>query len=179
MKRMATLLAVTSVLCGAQIAGATQRYTPPASVATFSGPVTVQKDLGTYNCTLTVTVTTGPNAATDLHGGVSITTPHADTATATAALSGGFPCPSIQVNGTANVTYNGTNLSLAGFTIVPPLSFGTCTGPIVVAWGGATTPRRVVLSVPLSNSTATAGAPCKMAGTLLQTSGPALDVFFP
>ena len=182
MKRIATFIAATTALCAAQTANA-EIFTPPGSVGVLSGDVTVQKDLGVYNCTLTVTVTTGPDVLTnppvsDVHGGVTITTPHAHTATATAALSGGFPCGLIAVNNTATVTYDGTNVTLTGFEIVPPLSWGTCTGPIVAAWsnGPAAT---ATLSVPTSNSTATAGADCKMAGVLSQISGPALSISYP
>ncbi len=182
MKRIATFIAATTALCAAQTANA-EVFIPPASVATLSGEVTVQKDLGVYNCTLTVTVTTGPNVLTnppvsDVHGSTTVTTPHAHTATATAALSGGFPCGLIAVNNTANVTYDGTNVTMTGFEIVPPLSWGTCTGPIVVAWNNGP-PATATLSVPLSNSAATAGADCKMAGVLTQDSGPALSVSFP
>lgn len=182
MKRIATFIAATTAICGAQVANA-QIFTPPGAVAVLSGPVTVQKDLGIYNCTLTVTVTVGPNVLTnppvsDVHGGVTITYAHAHTATATAALSGGFPCSLIQVNNTATVTYDGTHVTLTGFNIVPPLSSGTCTGPIKVVWNNGP-PATATLSVPLSNSTATSGAPCKMAGTLTQTSGPALNLAFP
>ncbi|WP_447727877.1 hypothetical protein [Sphingomonas koreensis] len=182
MKRIATFIAATSALCGAQAANA-QIFTPPGGVGVLEGTVSVQKDLGVYTCTLTVTVTNGPNVLTnppvsDVHGGVTITYPHAHTATATAALSGGFPCGLIAVNNTATVTYDGTNVTLTGFEIVPPLSWGTCTGPITVAWNNGP-PATATLSVPLSNSTATAGADCKMAGVLTQISGPALNLSYP
>ncbi|PZT91716.1 MAG: hypothetical protein DI637_01605 [Citromicrobium sp.] len=135
-------------------------YTP-ASTSTFSGPVTVQKDGLQYNCTLTVNV--------DATAGSS--------ASATASLSGGFPCGLIAVNGTGTVFYNGTNLRISGLELDPPISSGVCNGPIKANWGGnSATPRTITLSVPFSNSSATTGAPCKMAGTLSQTAGAPVSV---
>lgn len=179
MKRIATFIAATTALCGVQTANA-QIFTPPGAVGVLEGTVSVQKDLGVYTCTLTVTVTNGPDVLPppDVHGGVTISYPHAHTATATAALSGGFPCGFIAVNNTATVTYDGTNVTLTGFEIVPPLSMGRCNGPITVAWNNGP-PATATLSVPLSNSTATSGADCKMAGVLTQISGPALNLSYP
>lgn len=160
MKKVSTFLVGVSTLFGAQVASATS-YTPGVHV--FSGPVTVQKDLGAYDCELTVTVTV-PSSG--------------DSATATADLSGDFPCGAINISGTATVSASLPNLTLTGLTITPPLSWGVCTGSITVAWqgNGPPSPREVVLSVPLSNSTATAGADCKMDGTLQQVSGGPLNI---
>jgi hypothetical protein len=98
-------------------------------------------------------------------------------ATATASLSGGFPCGFIAVNGTGSVVYDGTYLTISGLVIDPPLSSGTCTGPIKTVWGGnSASPRNITLSIPLSNSSATSGADCKMAGTLNQTAGSPLSI---
>ena len=135
-------------------------YTP-ASTSTFSGTVSVQKDGAKYNCTLTVDV--------DATAGSS--------ASATASLGGGFPCGLIAVNGTGSGVYDGTYLTISGLVIDPPLSSGTCTGPIKTVWGGnSASPRNITLSVPLSNSSATSGADCKMAGTLSQTAGSPLSI---
>ncbi|WP_374406840.1 hypothetical protein [Pelagerythrobacter sp.] len=146
-------------LCAAPAAMA-DTYTP-ASTSTFSGPVTVQKDGLAYNCTLTVNV--------DATAGSS--------ASVTGSLSGAFPCSLIAVNGTGTAFYNGTNLTISGLVIDPPISSGTCTGPIRTVWGGnSVSPRRITLSVPLSNSSATSGAACKMAGTLTQTAGAPVSI---
>ena len=160
MKMLSTFVAAGALAFGAQAAIATT-YSPTGA-HTFSGPVQVAKDGLTYNCTLTVNV----NASTS-------------SATATASLSGGFPCGLISVTGTGTVTYDGTHVTISGLTIDPPISSGVCTGPIKAVWGGGTVPRTIALSIPLSNSSATSGQPCRMAGTLSQTSGGPLTITNP
>ncbi|MGI9375654.1 MAG: hypothetical protein ACR2PC_06065 [Tsuneonella suprasediminis] len=159
MKKFGYLIGAVA-LCGAQPALA-DTYTP-ASTSTFSGTsVKVQKDGAEYTCTLTVNV--------DATAGSS--------ATATASLSGGFPCGLISVSGTGSVDFDGTYLTISGLTIDPPISLGVCTGPIKTVWGGnSASPRTITLSKPLSNSTATSGADCKMVGTLTQTGGAAVSI---
>lgn len=159
MKKAVAFLVGASALFGAQVANATT-YSPTGTHV-FAGQVTVQKDGSAYTCTLTVTV----NAATS-------------SATATAALSGGFPCSLITISGTGTVTANATatQVTISGLTIDPPLSPGVCNGSITAGWNGGVTPRQIILSVPLSNSAATSGAACKMAGTLSQTSGGPLTI---
>ena len=133
----------------------------PASTSTFAGSVKVKKDGATYTCTLTVNV--------DATAG--------STATATASLSGAFPCSLISVSGTGTVVYDGTYLTISGLVIDPPLSAGLCNGPIKTVWGGnSATPRKITLSSPLSDSSATSGAPCTMVGTLNQTAGAPVSV---
>ncbi|QSB45563.1 hypothetical protein IDJ81_05480 [Tsuneonella flava] len=163
MKKLGYLIGAVA-LCGAQPAMA-DTYTP-ASTSTFSGPVSVQKDGALYNCTLTVNV--------DATAGSS--------ATATASLStpSDWVCPLIAINGTGSVVYDGTYLTISGLNIKPVISIGECTGPIKAVWGGnSASPRTITLSIPLSNSSATAGAACKMAGTLTQTGGAPLSVTNP
>lgn len=159
MKKFGYLLGAVA-LCGAQPAMA-DTYTP-ASTSTFSGPVSVQKDGATYDCTLTVNV--------DATAGSS--------ATATASLAAGdWVCPLIAINGTGSVVYDGTYLTISGLTIKPVISIGECTGPIKAVWGGnSASPRTIALSSPLSDSTATAGANCKMIGTLEQTAGSPVSI---
>ncbi|HEY8605099.1 hypothetical protein [Tsuneonella suprasediminis] len=162
MKKFGYLIGAVA-LCGAQPAMA-DTYTP-ASTSTFSGTVTVQKDGSAYECIMTVNV--------DATAGSS--------ATATASLAAGdWVCPLIAVNGTGSVVYDGTYLTISGLEIQPVISIGKCTGPIKAVWGGnSASPRTISLSIPLSNSSPTAGAACKMEGTLSQTAGSPLSVTNP
>ncbi len=165
MKKMVTLLVASSALFGAQTVSA-QTYSPPGTYV-YQGSVSVQKDLGVYNCVLTVTVN------------VPSTPPTPQVVTATAALTPGDAiCSAIAVNGTGTVSYTdrpaplSNRVTITGLQIVPAISIGRCTGSITADWGGNGTPS-LILSSPLSNSAPTAGAPCKMIGTLNQISGPA------
>lgn len=172
MRKFATFLVGASALLGAQAASATTYAAAGTHVLT--GPVTVQKDGSPYDCTLTVTMVV-PEAAPDAHGASS----HGHSATATAQISGPIPCSLISVSGTGSVSYDGANLTITGLIIDPPLSPGLCDGPIEVEWNGGATPRSIDLSSPLSDSSATSGLPCKMAGTISQTVGGPLDITNP
>jgi hypothetical protein len=154
MKKLAIFAAVTTALVGVQAASAATFAPAPSGPHVFSGPVSVQKDGLVYSCTLTVTANVTSSS----------------TATATASLSGGFPCGLISVTGTGNITHDGSDWGISGLTIDPPISSGTCTGRIKFAWGGNTGTRTITLSTPYSDSSATSGNPCKMAGTLTNTS---------
>lgn len=161
MKRISTFIAVTAALFGAQAASAATFAPAPSGPHVFTGSVTVQKDGSAYTCTLTVNANVTSSS----------------TATATASLSGGFPCGLISVTGTGNISYVGSPTSdvwqISGLTIDPPLSSGTCTGPIKFVWGGNTGTRTITVSSPLSDSTdfsSPTAKPCKLNGTLNNTS---------
>lgn len=162
MKLFSTLLAASALVFGAQAANA-QTFDPSSGTFVFEGDVTVAKDMGEFNCKMRVTV--------------NVTS--ASTATATASLAAGdWVCPLIGISGTGTVTYSTSGaqefVTLTGLTITPPLSSGVCNGPIKVKWFDANpagaNPSRFELEIPLSNSTATAGADCKMSGVLPQVS---------
>lgn len=162
MKKIAAIVAAGAAVLGAHAASA-QTYTP-AGAYVYRGNVSVQKDLGVYNCVLTL----------------NVTVPASGAPTATASLAPGDSiCSAIAINGTGTVSYTdraaplSNRVTITGLQIVPAISFGQCTGSITADWGGnGTVPRSIILSVPLSNSAATAGAACKMQGTLTQQSGP-------
>lgn len=162
MKKIAVIIAAGTTVFGAHIASA-QTYSPAGSYV-YRGNVSVQKDLGVYNCVLTL----------------NVTVPSSGAPTATGALSAGDAiCGAIAVNNTGTVSYTdrlaplSNRLTITGLEIVPAISFGKCIGPITADWGGnLPVPRTIILSVPLSNSAPTMGAACKMQGTLSQISGP-------
>ena len=155
MKRLSTFIAATAAIIGVQAASAATFAPAPSGPHVFAGTVAVKKDGLTYTCTLTVNANVTSSS----------------TATATAALSGGFPCALISVTGTGSITHDGTNWGISGLTIDPPLSAGTCTGRIKFVWGGNTGTRTITLSTPFSDSSDPGGGnPCKLAGTLNNTS---------
>ena len=145
MNKFAILLAGAAAMMGAQAANATT-YTPPGT-HTLVGTVDVQKSLGVYTCTLTVTVNATASSAT----------------VTSAVLSGGFPCALIGVtitNGT--ITYTGPDLTVAGVSISAPLSGGTCDGSLTGEWDNAT--RTLTFSSPKSDV-----AGCKIVGPITAT----------
>lgn len=154
MKKIATLVAASAAMIGATVASAATFAPSPSGPHVFRGTVQVQKDGSAYTCTLTVNANVTSSS----------------TATATASLSGGFPCGLISVTGTGNITHDGTDWGISGLTIDPPISSGTCTGRIKFVWGGNTGTRTITVSTPYSDSSATSGNPCKLAGVLTNTS---------
>ena len=176
MKNFLLALAASSALM-APVAQAAI-FVPANTTAVFSGDVVVEKGMGRFNCTLTVTITTGPEEATDTHGSWS----HAHSATASAGLSGAFPCGAIAVNGPADVdaiaVSGGTHLIFDGFSIVPPLSSGYCEGTIEAIWGGNSgSSRTIEVQTGLSDMTGVPSPSCKLVGVLTQTSGTLLEVY--
>lgn len=171
MKNVSALILGASALAMTPTANAAI-YQPPGTYV-FSGSVTVEKDLAPLQCDLQVTIVV-PDDSPDAHG----TFPHGDSATATAQFTGGdFGCTAIQVLGQADVIAlmagSLERLRFDGWEIIPPFSSGTCTGSITVDWFDATasaSPSRMEASSPLSDSTATAGADCKIVGELEQIS---------
>lgn len=166
MKKIVTFIVASTALFGAQIAHATT-YT--AGTHTFSGPVIVEKDSGPFPCTLNVTVTATTSSAT-----------------ASASLSGGFPCGFIGVVGAPYpVSFDPVTkiLTIGGGSnlvrINPPLSLGYCEGTLKAQWdgNGPPTPRSITVSSPLSDiQWQSAGVDCKLDGTIVQTSSPALNI---
>jgi len=172
MKNITKLFLGISAVAFSQTANAAI-WQPPGTYE-FTGTLAVEKDLAPLQCDAKLVIVV-PNDAPDAHGSF----PHGDSATVTAVFTGGdFGCTFIQVQGTATVTGSISGgqeyVTVTGWNIVPPFSSGTCTGAITAEWNDASpagvSPTEIVLSSPLSDSTATAGAPCKMAGTLVQTS---------
>ena len=153
-------------------------FVPPVTTAVFTGPVAVEKDSGVFNCILTLTVDTGANFGGDGHGSWA----HAHNATATAVLSdvsAPSVCPLILIDGTADVTAiekpsGKTILTFDGFSIIPPISGGFCSGPIKAVWGGhASLTRSIEVKTPLSDM---AGG-CRMIGEVVQVSGTSLEIY--
>lgn len=162
MNKFAILLSGAAAIMGAQAANATT-YTP-AGTHTLTGTVDVSKSLGTYTCTLTVTINV-PEAAPDAHGTFS----HGHSATVTSAvLSGGFPCGAIGVaitNGGV-ITFDDSvslpKIIVNGVSISAPLSGGTCDGTLTGRWDNAT--RTLYFNPPESNV-----ATCKIDGSITAT----------
>ncbi|WP_337828171.1 hypothetical protein [Pseudonocardia sp. TMWB2A] len=146
------IVASAGLLC-AQTVNATTYA--PAGTYVFSGQVIYQKDMSAFGCTMELTIDATSSAAT-----------------ATARIYDKPGCASF-IDGNGTVSFDGTHLTVNGWTMQFVLSTGYCTGPVKMQWGGnGTAPRTIGLSSPMSDSTATAGAPCKFMGTLTQTSGP-------
>jgi hypothetical protein len=167
MKKFTVLLAGAAALLGAQTTAHAATFSPTSGTYVFksdpSAPVTVSKDLGAFGCDMEVTVTVN---AGGVNGSVGVSLP-----------SGSFVCPLIQITGSGTVTpfISGGReyVTISGLTITPPLSSGQCTGSITAEVFDATvstSPTEIELTSPGSDSSATAGAPCKMVGKLYQTS---------
>ncbi len=150
---MKIFLSLITIFMSATSAQATT-YTPTGT-HNFSGVVAFQKDMGVYTCTMSLDVNTSTSSAT-----------------VTGWMYGHGSCFSI-FDGVGTVAFDGTHLIIDGLTMQFGASSGVCNGTVKLLWGGnAATPRTINLDSPLSDSTATSGAPCKFKGTLTQTSGP-------
>lgn len=171
MKNISKLILGVSAFAFSQTANAA--IFQPAGVYTLSGTVTVEKDLAPLECELEVTITV-PEDAPDSHGSFS----HGDSATATAQFVGGdFGCTFIDVAGTADVIATAAGgqeyLTFDHWVITPPFSSGQCDGTITAAWfdlSAGASPSYLEASSPLSDSTATAGADCKIVGRLTDSN---------
>lgn len=165
MKNTISLLAGIAALVSVQTTAQAATFSPTSGTFTFEGMVDVAKELGPFSCLMTVVAT--PTSAT--------------TGTASASLSGAFPCPNIGISGSGSITpsvdpVTGREyVTVSGLTIKPALSIGQCTGPITVevfdlSTTPTATPTELHLTNPESNSAPTAGVPCTMVGVLTQTS---------
>ncbi len=180
MKNFVALCATALALAAPGVAQAADNF-GTAGTYKFTGTVQVKKNLSSWTtCGLEVEVVVGTGGTT---------------ATAKSTLSGTYPCGSItfgppspnsiDATGPGPVGSAATGIKLLGVkTNIPPVLIfpsDACLGDLAAAWGGnAASPRFIVLGDPLSDTPDTnpdnPGAtenPCKITGTLTQTSGAA------
>lgn len=176
MKNIAALCATALVLANPGIVQA-QTFTPAPGTYTFSGPVTVQKNLSpATSCALSLTISVSSSGV----------------ATVTAAvLSGGPICNAITFSGLpAAVSGTGTSgnpadeVSFAGVRVnIPALSAtigaDACEGTLTGYWL-AGSPPQIEFDTPKSDipdanpdgNPGTSENPCKIIGTVTQDNGP-------
>lgn len=172
MKKFSVICAAAILLAipGVAQASATPDTTPTAPHI-FKGQLEVQKSLGIWT-------TCDVEAKLDVTAGVPTLK--------SVVLSSGLICPGITFTGLPSGALNVGSLPVVTVpaTIGVNIAFpsGTCSGSLTVLWGGNTaTPRNIQFFDGTSNipGVPASSPPCRIRGTLRQTSTPAVDLFNP
>lgn len=162
MKKITAIMATVLAL----VAPAMAQAATPDGTHTFSGTLEVRKGLPVWtSCDVTANV--------NVTGGSPVLQ--------SVTLSGSSVCDGISFTGLPSGTLNTGSLPLVtvpsvGINIAFPA--GTCAGDLNLYWGGnSATPRSLTFADGASNLPGSGlGLPCRIKGTLTQTSTPAVSL---